>query len=196
MHAFCFPSQFLIPVELVVDCQADMLDAYGRSALVKDFALLHGVLVRLNDKNSGLANSSVTLRGNQQELHRLRDALQHLMKLCNISVSYSNIACNNILQLRVLTRVQNGLVSMKMEVSTENFRTMEANLRLLENSYGVVFHVFQLTHEREDHQAVWIRGSLEGTYQAKMALMVTENPNLAMPFLLMTIAFFFRIFCR
>ena len=73
-------------MELVVDCRSDMLDAYGRTAVVKDFALLHGVLVRLNDKNSGPLNCSVTLRGTQQELGRLKDALNHLVKLCNIKV--------------------------------------------------------------------------------------------------------------
>ena len=61
---------------------------------------------------------------------------------------------------------------MKMEVSTENFRTMEANLYLLEKDFGVIFHVFQLSHEREDHQAVWIRGPFEAVYRVKLALMV------------------------
>lgn len=81
------PSQSLIPVEFVIGCPADKLDARGRAALVKEFATRYGVLVRLNDRTSGPSNYSVTVRGSQKELGRLRDALLHLMKDFNILVN-------------------------------------------------------------------------------------------------------------
>ena len=46
-------AQMAIPVEYVVECLAEKLDNYGRSELVKDFTLLHGVLVRLSERNFG-----------------------------------------------------------------------------------------------------------------------------------------------
>jgi len=42
-----------IPVEYVVECLAEKLDGYGRADLVKEFAFLHGVLVRLSERNFG-----------------------------------------------------------------------------------------------------------------------------------------------
>ena len=61
---------------------------------------------------------------------------------------------------------------MKMEISTEQLGTLRANFPLLETKYSTVFVVFKLTNQREEHEVVWIRGSVDGVYKAKMALMV------------------------
>lgn len=80
---FCFLfQQFLIPIEYVVECRTEVLDSYGRPALVKDFAILYGVLLRLNEKTMGsCSHCSATIRGSQQEIGRLKEAVNHLMKL-------------------------------------------------------------------------------------------------------------------
>lgn len=74
----------MIPVEYVVECRTEMLEFYGRQALVKDFAVLYGVLVRLNEKTTV---SSATIRGSQQEIGKLKEAVNHLMKLNKNSVN-------------------------------------------------------------------------------------------------------------
>jgi hypothetical protein len=75
-------QQFLIPIEYVVECRTEVLDSYGRPALVKDFAILYGVLLRLNEKTMGsCSHCSATIRGSQHEIGRLKEAVNHLMKL-------------------------------------------------------------------------------------------------------------------
>ena len=69
-----------IPIEYVVECMADKLDGYGRSELVKEFAFLHGVLIRLSERNFG-ALCQVTLRGCHQEINRLQEAVAHLTRI-------------------------------------------------------------------------------------------------------------------
>jgi hypothetical protein len=81
-YIFFLNEQFLIPIEFVVECRTEVLDSYGRPALVKDFAILHGVLLRLNEKTTGsCSHCSATIRGSQQEIGRLKEAVNHLMKL-------------------------------------------------------------------------------------------------------------------
>lgn len=63
---------------------------------------------------------------------------------------------------------------MKMEISAEQLGTLRANFPLLETKYSTAFVVFKLTNQREEHQVVWIRGSIDGVYLAKMALMVNN----------------------
>ncbi|XP_057371261.1 protein bicaudal C homolog 1-like [Daphnia carinata] len=143
--------RFLIPVEFVIECRTEILDSYGRQALVKDFALLHGVLLRLNEKTTGVcSHCSATIRGSQQEIARLKEAVNHLMKL---------------------NQNQDALVCMKMEFSTDQLETLRANFRLLEAKYSTAFMTLKLTSHREEHHVVWIRGSVDGVYLTKMALM-------------------------
>lgn len=61
---------------------------------------------------------------------------------------------------------------MKMEVSVENLGTLRASFPLLETKYSTTFVVFKLTNQREEHEVVWIRGSVDGVHLAKTALMV------------------------
>ncbi|XP_046644373.1 protein bicaudal C homolog 1-like [Daphnia pulicaria] len=143
--------RFLIPIEYVVECRTEVLDSYGRSALVKDFAILYGVLLRLNEKTMGsCSHCSATIRGSQHEIGRLKEAVNHLMKL------------NQNLET---------LVSMKMEFSSDQLETLRANFNLLEAKYSTAFMTLKLTNLGEEHQVVWIRGSVDGVYQTKMALM-------------------------
>ncbi|EFX75400.1 hypothetical protein DAPPUDRAFT_323314 [Daphnia pulex] len=143
--------QFMIPIEYVVECRTEVLDSYGRPALVKDFAILYGVLLRLNEKTTGsCSHCSATIRGSQQEIGRLKEAVNHLMKL------------NQNLET---------LVSMKMEFSSDQLETLRANFNLLEAKYSTAFMTLKLTNLGEEHQVVWIRGSVDGVYQTKMALM-------------------------
>lgn len=77
----------MVPVEYVVECLAEALDAYGRAELVRNFSFLHGVVVRMSERNFG-PFSQVTLRGSQQEIGRLQEAVAHLVKVVsNGSVS-------------------------------------------------------------------------------------------------------------
>ena len=76
----------MIPVEYVVECRTEILDAYGRQALVKEFAV-YGVLLRLNEKTLGASHCSATVRGSQQEIGKLKEAVNHLMKLSRNSVN-------------------------------------------------------------------------------------------------------------
>ena len=61
---------------------------------------------------------------------------------------------------------------MKIEISTEQLGTLRANFPLLETKYSIVFVVFRFNNKREEHEVVWIRGSVDGVYQAKIDLMV------------------------
>ncbi|KAK4021086.1 protein bicaudal C homolog 1 [Daphnia magna] len=143
--------RFLIPVEFVIECRSEILDSYGRPTLIKDFAILYGVLLRLNEKTTGVcSHCSATVRGSQQEIGRLKEAVNHLMKL---------------------NQNQDALVSMKMEFSTDQLETLRANFRLLEAKYSTAFMTLKLTNHCEDHHVVWIRGSVDGVYLTKMALM-------------------------
>lgn len=84
MMSWLYFGQFLIPVEYVVECRTEVLDSYGRQTLVKDFSILYGVLVRLNDKTSdtnSVACCAATIRGSQQEIDRLKEAVNHLLKI-------------------------------------------------------------------------------------------------------------------
>lgn len=67
--------------------------------------------------------------------------------------------------------VQEGQVSMKMEISSEFLDSLKTNFPLLEMKYGVLLIVLQLPNQ-EEHQIVWIRGALNNVYLAHMALMV------------------------
>lgn len=77
----------MIPVEYVVECRTDILDSYGRETLVKDFAVLHGVLVRLNEKTVEASHCSATIRGSQENIGHLKEAVNHLRKLNQKSVN-------------------------------------------------------------------------------------------------------------
>lgn len=68
---------------------------------------------------------------------------------------------------------------MKMEVSAEQLGTLRASFPLLETKYSTAFVVFKLTNQQEEHEVVWVRGSVDGVYQAKMAMMViiSHFPN-------------------
>lgn len=61
---------------------------------------------------------------------------------------------------------------MKMEFSTDQLETLRANFRLFEAKYSTAFMTLKLTNHCEDHHVVWIRGSVDGVYLTKMALMV------------------------
>lgn len=63
---------------------------------------------------------------------------------------------------------------MKMEISAGQLSVMRANFPFLEFQYSTVFVIFNLTKNQDDHHVVWIRGSIDGVYLAKMALMVIE----------------------
>jgi hypothetical protein len=83
------PVQLLMPLEFMVDCHAEQLDSFGRQTLIREFAFLHGVLVRIGENqvaNSPAPTCQVTLRGSRQEMNRLKEAVHHLQRI-NGSVS-------------------------------------------------------------------------------------------------------------
>jgi len=138
-----------IPIEYVVECMADKLDGYGRSELVKEFAFLHGVLIRLSERNFG-ALCQVTLRGCHQEINRLQEAVAHLTRIVEHGPNMPKI-------------------TMKMEMTGDNLKAIQDNLMMMQEKYDVNFLV-PLPTDKQEELVIWIRGTVDGVYKARMAL--------------------------
>ncbi len=82
-----YQCQELIPVEFIVECRSDCVDALGRLFLVTHFGTIYGVLVRFYPKIDGLTYQ-VNIRGNKDQLSELSQAVAqfcHLGKIDPVS---------------------------------------------------------------------------------------------------------------
>ena len=66
------------------------------------------------------------------------------------------------------------LITMKMEMTAENLKSVKDSLSLLEKKYAVTFLSPPLSQEQEE-VIVWIRGTIAGVYKARTALTVTNH---------------------
>jgi len=68
------------------------------------------------------------------------------------------------------------LITMKMEMTEENLKSIQSSLSLLEKKHAVTFLVPPL-HDQPDEIIVWIRGTIDGVYKARTALTVLDSPS-------------------
>lgn len=65
------------------------------------------------------------------------------------------------------------LITMKMEMTEENLKSVQDSLSLLEKKYAVTFLLPSL-NVQVGEIIIWIRGTIDGVYKARTALTVLE----------------------
>ena len=187
-----FAVQLLMPLEFMVDCHAEQLDSFGRQTLIREFAFLHGVLVRIGENQVATSPAStcqVTLRGSRQEMNRLKEAVHHLQRI-NGSVSPVPVVVTGpVVGLQFIAATlplflqDLGQVAMKMEMSAQYLAFIRANAPLIEaqTSTGVLVPADDGHSDADDNSAeqqdvqrlLWVTGSCNSVLEAKLMLMVT-----------------------
>ena len=64
-------------------------------------------------------------------------------------------------------------ITMKMEMTGDNLKAIQDNLMMMQEKYDVNFLV-PLPTDKQEELVIWIRGTVDGVYKARMALTVPE----------------------
>ena len=139
-------------------------------------------VLQVKEETVGPLTCHVGLRGSRHEINRLKEAVDHLQKRVNQTVP-SFALFKNFYQIENrATKLKTsdvskepGLVTMKMEVSTERVEFVRANAGLAEQRSGASVDV-------HDAGVVSIRGCSRAVFDANQLVLVSRRRRRSLAF--------------
>ena len=73
-------------MEILIECWGNIINSYSKAKLIKDFSVLHGVLLRVGEISID-GTCQVSIRGSLEQVNHTLEAVCHFLKLTGCSVS-------------------------------------------------------------------------------------------------------------